>query len=184
MRVIWQKIARGAIGHRGKWPRARSILLRLVDPAEAFMRADEFAMDPPRSDEEGWFSTPSWSEPIGALDPVARARLPEHSRRDQVAALLSERKEYFGARSRELVQRGRTTVYLGTGTITARLVPFHHGVKVLEITSVGRNGDRGRMKLRLETEDGSELRSAVEGVLAQKTLEFGPDPRPFSSPPR
>lgn len=174
-------VARFVLGSGGELGPIRARLVRMLDPAEAFMRVDE----PPRrtrpSAEQGWMTyRPGDPHSTGAIQNEGRPPETGAAERERVAAMQREMKPYLAARSNELVLRGETVVRRSRGTIAARLIRFRRGVAVLEVTSTNLLGDvEGHMKLRID-EDPSGARATMEECLAQKVLELGSDGRPIS----
>ncbi len=129
--------------HLSTWRRA---VLRIIDPAEIYMRRDEPRPSTVRSDgPSGW----TGYEHIGGSTPPeqsspSRAQEEGRDRRyaERRAALQQEFGPYLAKKARSMLPSGSAVVRTTHGTVTARVVKFWHGDKVLEIEQTIRSGDQ------------------------------------------
>jgi hypothetical protein len=159
----------------------RRVVIRVVDPAESYMRRME---DRParqrREGRAGWTrygrtGTPQLKTPeIRTYDEHAEGHA---ARLDRLAPLLREFGPYFEAKARAVMAGSTAQLRTTGGTITTRLVRFRHGDSVLEWDTASSSWT-GHGSMRLGEHHADTLHVIVE-QLALRVLGFGSDAEPI-----
>lgn len=178
----WRETLRRLIDREGHLSPFRASVLRRIDPAEWYMRADQSA-DPLSArtmTSAGWVTYGPVASGVGThFDPRPRSE-PSIRHWERIDSLERDFGPLFAAKLQELGREGLTVVPTTRGSVTARLLRFTTGT-VLDMESAAPTGEIvGHAKLRLEETAGPSPERAILRLLIQKVAEFGSDCQPIS----